>query len=99
GLYWMCAITERAVNQQRAQINVAAFADSPGRYFAAGALVARHHTQPGRYLPSILEALGIAHRGHERARGDGANAGNRLEPAAWLVVSVPQHDLALELPD
>jgi hypothetical protein len=28
--------------------------------FQPGALVARHHAQPGRHLPSILEALGIA---------------------------------------
>ena len=54
----------RPVNQHRAQIHVTALADPAQLRFAPSAVLARHHAQPGRYLPSILEAFGIAHRGH-----------------------------------
>ncbi len=87
------------MDQQRAQIHVAALADPAQLYMAPGAIMAGHHAQPGRYLPSVFEVLRIAHRGDQCARGEGSDAGNRLELAACLVVPVPQRDLALQFPD
>src|SRR5215471_6177652 len=89
----------RPVDQERAQVYVAALADPTQRRFAPGAFVPRHHAEPGRYLPSILEALRIAQRGYQCARADRADAGNCFELAALLVVSMPERDLAFHFPD
>jgi len=58
----------RAVDQQGAQLAVAVPRDPHQGDFAAGAVLFRHDSQPGGYIPSVLELLAIA---------DGSNKGRR----------------------
>src|SRR5215469_11099023 len=85
------------MDQQGAQVGIAAFADSQKRGLSAAGVLPRHKPEPGRYLPAILEAPGIGNRGHQRGSGQWSDAGDLLEFAAERTASVPGEDLALEL--
>ena len=54
------------LDQQRAQIVVAALGDTPQAGLAAGGVLARHDAQPGTKLPAGLELIEVSHRGGER---------------------------------
>ncbi len=64
------------VDQQRAQIRVAALADAQQRRLAAGGMLLRHNAQPRSQLPAVSETPGIAHGRHQSARRHWADARN-----------------------
>jgi hypothetical protein len=57
----------------------------------------RHQSEPGGELPSTLEVARIAGRGHERTGSNGADTGDRLQPAAGFAVAMPELDVSLQL--
>ena len=63
-----------ALDQQRAQVVVAALGDAPQTGLAAAGVLARHHAQPGAELVAALELLEVAHAGRQRRRTEFADA-------------------------
>ena len=87
------------MDQQRAQIGVAALADAKQSRLAAAGRLPGHQAQPGGKLSSVLEVLGITDGRDERTGSDRADAGNLLELAACLALAVRSLDLCLEFTD
>ena len=56
----------------------------------------RYQPDPGRELPCVPEVARVTGAGHQRAGGDGADAGDRLEPLAHFAAAMPLLDLAFE---
>jgi hypothetical protein len=54
----------RPVNQQRPQIDIAAFRDPPQAPSAPTGMLPGHQPQPHRKLAAVLEGVGIADRCH-----------------------------------
>src|ERR1700686_5886060 len=80
-----------------------AFSNLAEPLFAAGARLTRHQTEPRRHLPAILEVSCVCDRGDDRARCDGADAGNSLQTlrivtvlCVFLDLPVTRIDLLLE---
>src|SRR5215510_6501978 len=88
-----------SLNKQTAQIAIAA-----PRYAAEDRAVAcrylfRHQPEPGAEVAAFRESIAGADRGHHRARDDRANARDRHQPLAALVLTSQPLDLAGEVFD
>ena len=62
-----------ALDQQRAQVVVAAFGDAPQTGLAAAGVLAWHQAQPGAELVAALELLEVTHAGGQRRRTEFAD--------------------------
>ena len=86
----------RAVDQQRAQIAVAALADAEQLRSTSRRVLPRHQTQPRRHLPTVAELRRVAHRRHQRCRRllshprDRHQALARLQPSRRRL-QLPKH--------
>jgi hypothetical protein len=80
-------------------IHVTSFADAQQHVLAAAGVLPGHQTEPCRKLPAAPEALCVADRCDERARGKWPDAGDAREPSTHFVTAVPGLNLRLELPD
>jgi len=74
-----CLRTETSpMDQERAQIRIASFANAEQLYFASGGTLPRHQAQPCRQLPATLKCARIPDARHQGARRDRSNARNPL---------------------
>lgn len=89
----------RAVDEQRAQVGIAALADAQKRRLAAGGVLPGHDAQPGRQLPAVLEVAGIPDRGRHRRGRERAETRNGRQLLAGRVLPMPQLDFGAQLAD
>ena len=87
----------RPMDQQRAQVRIAAFTHPEQRWLAAAGALARNQAQLGRDLPAVVKAARIRDRCDQCARRQWADARDLLELTAELAAAVPGDDLPLEL--
>ncbi|MBB6414357.1 hypothetical protein HNQ71_007067 [Mesorhizobium sangaii] len=73
-----------AMNHQRAQIAIAAFADAEQAGSPSTGSLLRHQTKPGGELAAVLEAGPIAHGSDQGCRRHRANAFDLPKPLALL---------------
>src|SRR5215831_14269165 len=64
------------------------------RHLAPARVLLRHQPNLGGKIPSRSESLRISDAGDQSGGERGTNAGNRIEPPARLIGSVPGHDPA-----
>src|SRR5262249_8365401 len=88
-------ISAGAVDQNPAQILVAALGYPAQAMFAAGGILPWHQAQPGRELSPTAEAARFYHRGGEGCGDDRADARNARQALADGVALVPGHELLL----
>ena len=75
----------RTLDQQGAQVRVAAAADRAQSRVPAAGVLSRHQPEPRGQLPAVLEVLRRAHAGHHRIGRDRADADDRAHPHAACV--------------
>ena len=63
----------RAVDQQSAQVGIAALADPEQSYFPAAGVYFGHEAKPGGELPAIPKSLSVARRGDQSCCRDWTN--------------------------
>src|SRR5450432_1884141 len=85
--------TASTLNQQGAQIDVAAQADPSQSGPAAGAVLPRREAEPGAKLTTILEDLGIRNRYRQRTRCEGADTHQFTRALRHWAVSDMSRDL------
>ena len=73
----------RPMHEELAEIGIAVFADAEQAFLTPGGMLTRHQSKPGGKLPAVLERAGIADRGHQGSRREGANARNRHQALAF----------------
>ena len=89
----------RAMDQQRAQVRIAALADTQKAAFASGRVLSRHNAEPRCQLAATLELSRIANRCHQSRGGDYAHSRNAREALRVSVVVMPSLDDELEFSD
>lgn len=55
-----------AMDQQGAQVSIAAFGDAAQSWHSAGTVLSRHQTQSSGKLPAVLEVTAVADAGDQR---------------------------------
>ena len=85
------------MDQQGTQISIAALANSEQPGFASARVLSRNKSHPSRELTRVVKILRIPDRSHQRARGNGTDAGNLRQLAAGVMVSVPPLNLSFQL--
>ncbi len=87
-----------AMDQYRAQVGIAAFADAQQPAFIAATVLARRKTQRRSHLPALLELRSIAYAGNQ-GRGDQWTDPAQLLQAFGHRVLVSDHpDLLVQFP-
>src|SRR5947199_1727256 len=86
----------RPIDEQPAQITVAALGDAAQPGFPAGRILPRHQAQPGRKLTARAEYTGVGYRRRNRRGDDRPNARNARQPLTDRVRLVPSHQLLLQ---
>src|SRR5699024_8263030 len=87
------------MNQQGAQVTVAAFADTQQDLLAAGRVLFGYQPQPSRQLSAIFEIVRVADRRYQHRRADRPNPRNLGQPPTDGVLTVPLFDLAFQVVD
>src|ERR1700733_16282894 len=85
------------MDQQRADIAVAAFADPAENLAIAARTLSRYEPEPSREVAPGPKALGIVHREHERGRGHDADTGDRHQAPAGIRFFGPRLEGMLRL--
>lgn len=85
-----------AVDEQRAQLNVAAFVDAPEPRFPAGGVLSRRESDPGGELAIVAEIVAVSDRGDDDRGGDRSDAAQDGDASCALVVADEGLDLAVE---
>src|SRR6478752_3495124 len=88
---------ERAGHEQAAQIAIALFADIAEPVLAPARVLLRHQSNPGREVAARAKGLWVSDAGDQGRSQHWADAGDRIEPLARLIRSVPSHDHPIEL--
>src|SRR5439155_23032578 len=70
----------RSMDEEFAQIAIAAFANPQQARLTSSRVLAWHQTQPGSKLPAVFERAGIADGGHQGRRAQGPNPRDRHQP-------------------
>jgi hypothetical protein len=76
------------MDEQRAQVTIAAFADAKRALSAAARSLPGHKPKPRGKLAAILEALSITDRSHQRCRAQRPDAFDLTETLARLAAPV-----------
>jgi hypothetical protein len=76
-----------AVDQKAAQIAVSALADPPKPVDTTCRVLSRNQAKPSGKVAAGAEVVGIAYRRNQRRRGDDADARDRHQPPAGLVLA------------
>src|SRR5262245_4349763 len=84
------------LNEQTAQITIAALRYAAEDCAVTSRYLFRHQPEPGTEVAAFRESIAGADRGHHRARDDRANARDRHQPLAALVLTSQPLDLAGE---
>src|SRR6266481_258737 len=87
------------LNEQTAQIAIAALRYAAEDRAVAGRQLFRHEPEPGAEVAAFRERIAGADRGHHRARDDRADAGDRHQSLAAFVLTSQRFDLAGEAPN
>src|SRR5262249_29029424 len=90
---------ERASRKQAAQIAVALLADAAKPVLAPAGVLLRHEPDPGREVPPRSEGPGIGNTGDQRCCQRRTDTGDRIQPLARRVRSMPGNDASVELQD
>jgi hypothetical protein len=77
------------MDQQRAQVRIAAFTHPEQRWLTATGALAWNQAQPGGDLPAVVKAVRICDRCDQCARSQWADARDLLELTAERAVAVP----------
>jgi hypothetical protein len=80
------------MNQQGAQVAITAFADAEQSDAAAARSLFRHEPKPGGELATVLEALSITNRNHQRRRAQGADTFDVAKALTQLAAAVERAD-------
>ena len=86
----------RTDDQDATQIAIALFGDRPKFLFAAGRILSRHKSQPGRKITTRPERLQIGNDGGDGGCTQNADAGNGLEPLARIARAMQRYDPLLD---
>jgi hypothetical protein len=84
------------MNQQAAQIAIAALANPQQAVLPARGSLARYQPQIGRQLPAIAETLPIAYLGCQGGCRQDADTGNCLHSLTRRVIAMPSLELRFE---
>src|SRR5450759_5067933 len=90
---------ERAGDEQAAQIAVTLLADTAEPVLAPARMLFRHEPDPGREVAPGPEGFRISDTANQSRGQHRADAGDRIEPPARLIRSVPSHDHTVEAQD
>ena len=78
------------MDQDLAQVDVAALADTQKVRLASGGVLTRHDAKPGGELPALMESGSVADRGNDRCSHNGPDARNLSDAgAASIGCAVP----------
>src|SRR5262249_7119693 len=88
---------EGASGEQAAQIAIALFADAAKLVLAPARVLPRHQPDPGREVPSGPEGLGIGYARDQRCCQRRTDAGDRVQPLARHIRSMPGDEASVEL--
>src|SRR5215813_12171195 len=89
--------SKRACREQATQIAVTLLTDPAEALPASTRMLLRHESNPGREVSPCAKHFRIGNAGNQRRGQHMTNAGNRIEPLARLVGSMPGRDHAVEL--
>ncbi len=87
------------VNEELAQVGIAALGNSQQALFAPGAVLAWRDPEPRRKAPAAVKDVRITDGGHRGARRKRTDPRNFGCPAACLVVSMPSSDARVQASD
>lgn len=88
-----------SLNEEGSQVAVTRSGDRAQALLAAGAVLARHKTQPRAELPAAAEIAAVADRGNQGARGSGAHAWQPHQPSGQIVLTGESVDVGVVLGD
>lgn len=77
-------ITARVVDQQHAELDIAAFGNPTQPSGAAASMLSRRHSRPRRTLATLRDGTRIANRRHQRGGGHRPHTGDWHEPLGGL---------------
>src|SRR5262249_28197687 len=89
--------SKRACREQATQITVTLLADAAEPVLASPRMLLRHQANPARELSPGPKHFRIGNADNQRRCQPMTNAGDRVEPLASLVGSMPGRDHAVEL--
>ena len=75
-----------AVNEQPADIRIAALADPKQGRFASRGVLSRNQTKPSSEIAGFAELAGISNRGNQSSRTNRPNPRDRHEPTGCVIL-------------
>jgi len=85
-----------AVDQQRSQILIAAFADAEQPRLAAGGMLSRHKSQPSTQIACSGKGRSVSDSCDERRGVENADPGNGHQPMGGLIVASKFDELPIQ---
>src|ERR1700692_4259687 len=89
----------RALGEQSTQVAVAVLGDYSETLFAAGAILTRHESRPGRQLATVLEIPRVRHGGQHRTGRELTDAGEFAQALGRLVLLHVRMNASIALGD